>query len=381
MDVVFTVNAGSSSLKCAGYSLPGLERVYSAHAGALGTERASIAIDGLEDAPVAPPTQARALDLALTGLRRLLPAARVVACSHRIVHGGVDFAAPVEIDEAMRWKLEALVPLAPLHQPFNLAGVAAMSAAEPAAMQVACFDTAFHRGHPKVAEVYALPRAVAAAGVRRYGFHGLSYEYIAEALKREDPALATGEVVVAHLGSGASLCAMQGGASVDSTMGFTALDGLPMSTRTGRLDPGVVIHLLREGRSLDEIEDMFYRESGLKGLSGLSGDMRLLLASDAPEAAFAVDYFCHHVAREIGAMAVSLDGLDGIVFTAGVGENQPEIRRNISARLGALGVRVDEAANAAGRTRFEATDSKAKLLRIPTDEEQMLARHAARLLA
>jgi len=383
MDVVFTVNAGSSSLKCAAYALPGLERVFRCLVSAVGTDHATFDAGAFAPAlngPLSPSTQVDALDRAVEALRAACPDARIAACSHRVVHGGPDLSAPAILDAETLGRLDRLTALAPLHQPFNLAGVREMMREAPEAMQVACFDTAFHRGHPKVAEVYALPKAVTANGVRRYGFHGLSYEYIAAALKTVDPDLAAGGVVVAHLGSGASMCAMRNGQSVDSTMGFTALDGLPMSTRTGQLDPGVVIHLLREGRSLDEVERMFYKESGLAGLSGGSGDMRRLRERDDADARFAIDYFCHRAAREIGALAVSLGGLDGIVFTAGIGENQPETRADIAGRLGTLGAAVDLARNARGETRFDAPESKVKLLRIETDEELMLARHAARLL-
>jgi len=383
MDVVFTVNAGSSSLKCAAYRLPDLTPVYRCLASAIGD--AGCRFDAGPSAPelagpIEPPTQAGALARAVEGLAVVAPDARIVACSHRVVHGGPDLKDPVLLDEAMLERLNRLSALAPLHQPYNLSGVGAMKEQAPAAIQVACFDTAFHRGHPRVAEVYALPIAITDSGVRRYGFHGLSYAYISEALKTVDPELREGGVIVAHLGSGASLCAMRRGQSVDSTMGFTALDGLPMSTRTGQLDPGVVIHLLRQGKSLDEVERMFYRESGLKGLSGGESDMRALAASSAPEAAFAIEYFCHRTAREIGALAVSLDGLDGIVFTAGVGENQPGVRADIAGRLASLGVAIDPEKNQRGEPRFDAPSSRVKLLRIPTDEEAMLARHAAEFI-
>lgn len=380
MDAIFTVNAGSSSLKCAGYALPDLPRIYSCHARGIGTARCDITGDGFTGEALSPATQENALDRALAGFRAAHPNMRLVACSHRVVHGGPDYAAPVLIDDATLAALDRLSALAPLHQPHNLAGVRALMLAAPEALQAACFDTAFHRGHPRAAEVYALPQDITDAGVRRYGFHGLSYAYIADALCDINPDLAKGEVVVAHLGAGASLCALRNGQSIDTTMGFTALDGLPMATRTGQLDPGVVIHLLREGRSVDEVERLFYRESGLKGLSGISGDMRELLASDTPQAAFAIDYFCYRVAREIGALAISLNGLDGVVFTAGVGENQPEIRLNIANRLCSLGAKVDQARNGAGDARFDAAGSAVKLLRMPTDEESMLARYAARLI-
>ncbi len=380
MRTIFTVNAGSSSLKCAAYAVDGLRRVFQCHASGVGSDDCRIDGDGLDGVAVTPSTQEAALAAAMAGFRAFCPAAELAACSHRIVHGGPDYAAPLLIDPAVLAELDKLGALAPLHQPHNLAGVRAMIAAAPDALQVACFDTAFHRGHPRTAEVYALPQGVTSSGVRRYGFHGLSYEYIAEALRDLDPDLAAGEVVVAHLGSGASLCAMRNGNSVDSTMGFTALDGLPMSTRTGQLDPGVVLHLLREGRSIDDVERMFYKESGLLGLSGETGDMRKLLQSDSTDAAFAVEYFCYRVAREIGALAVSLDGLDGVVFTAGIGENQPLIRANVAARLRSLGAIVEPGANDAGDIRFDAAESRIKLLAIPTNEELMLARHAARFL-
>lgn len=380
MDVIFTVNAGSSSLKCAGYAMPDLVRIYSCHVSGIGTTQCEATGDSFETEVVSPSTQSNALDRALDKFRSAYPEARIAACSHRVVHGGTDYAAPILINEATLASLEELSVLAPLHQPHNLAGVRAMQQAMPGSIQIACFDTEFHRGHPRAAEVYALPQEITAAGVRRFGFHGLSYEYIAKALQSIDPELAAGEVIVAHLGAGASLCAMRDGQSVDSTMGFTALDGLPMATRTGQLDPGVVIHLLRGGRSLDDVERMFYRESGLKGLSGESGDMRELIASKTPNAAFAIDYFCYRVAREIGALAISLNGLDGVVFTAGVGENQPEIRADIAGRLNSIGVKIDHGRNEAGDSRFEAAESQVKLLCIPTDEEAMLAQHAARFL-
>lgn len=380
MDAVFTVNAGSSSLKCAGYRLPDLRRVYSCHVSGIGTNTCQVTGDGFIGDSIAPATQANALEHALTGFRQSNSQARIIACSHRVVHGGSDYSSPIPIRDASLAALDQLSALAPLHQPHNLAGVRAMQKAVPEALQVACFDTAFHRGHPAVAEIYALPQDITDAGVRRFGFHGLSYEYIAAEMRRFDPELAAGEVVVAHLGAGASLCAMRNGKSIDTTMGFTALDGLPMATRTGQLDPGVVIHLLRQGRSIDDVERMFYQESGLKGLSGISGDIRDLLASDAPEAASAIDYFCYHVAREIGALAISLNGLNGVVFTAGIGENQAEIRANIVGRLNSLGATIDDRRNSAGNRSFQSPESSMKLLRIPTDEEVMLARHAARLI-
>ena len=261
-------------------------------------------------------------------LREQLGDARLAGVGHRVVHGGTEFAAPVRIDEAVLARLERLCPLAPLHQPHNLAGIRAVAAAQPDLPQVACFDTAFHRAHPELADWFALPRRFHDDGIRRYGFHGLSYEYIARTLPAVAPELKDARVVVAHLGSGASMCAMRAGRSVDSTMGFTALDGLPMGTRCGALDPGVVLHLIRAyGMDADAIEAMLYHDCGLKGVSGISNDMRDLLASDDPRAAQAVELFVWHIAKQLGALAAVLGGLDAFVFTAGIGERSPEIRQ------------------------------------------------------
>jgi acetate kinase len=278
-------------------------------------------------------------------------------------------------------KLEKLVPLAPLHQPHNLSAIRAAQQALPGAPQVACFDTAFHRGHQPVAELFALPYELYEAGVRRYGFHGLSYEYIAATLPEAAPEIAGGRVVVAHLGSGASLCALKGGHSVDSTMGFTALDGLPMGTRSGQLDPGVVLYLMQErAMKAQEVEALLYKKSGLLGISGVSNDMRDLLDSKAPRAKLAVDYFVFRVARETAALASALGGLDGIVFTAGIGERSAEIRRRVCESLRWLGVDLDAAANERGGPRLSRAGSKVSAWVVPTNEELMIARHARTLL-
>ncbi|MGH8722954.1 MAG: acetate/propionate family kinase, partial [Burkholderiales bacterium] len=314
-------------------------------------------------------------------LREQLGDTRLAGVGHRVVHGGVDFAAPVRIDAAVLGRLEKLCPLAPLHQPHNLAGIRAVAATQPDLPQVACFDTAFHRAHPELADWFALPRRFYDDGIRRYGFHGLSYEYIARTLPAVAPELADARVVVAHLGSGASMCAMQAGRSIDSTMGFTALDGLPMGTRCGALDPGVVLHLLRAyGMDADAIEAMLYHDCGLKGVSGISNDMRDLLASDDPRAAQAIDLFVWRIGRELGALSAVLDGLDALVFTAGIGERSPAIREKVCARAGWLGVALDEAANRAGGPRISAPASKVAVFAIPTDEEQMIARHTLAVL-
>ncbi len=307
-----------------------------------------------------------------------LGGAELRAVGHRVVHGGADFTVPVLIDPVVLAALDQLAPLAPLHQPHNLAAIRAMQALRPDLPQIACFDTGFHATQAAVTKSYALPRYLTDAGVRRYGFHGLSYEYVSARLRAVAPGLATGQVIIAHLGNGASLCAISDGASVDTTMGFTALDGLMMGTRCGALDPGVVLHLLRNyGLGVDAIEDLLYRKSGLLGVSGISGDMRVLLASIAPEARDAIELFVFRIVREIGALAASLGGLDGLVFTAGIGENAPTIRAAVADRLGWLGVTLDPAANARGTGRISTGASATEVWVVPTDEETMIARHAA----
>jgi acetate kinase len=277
-------------------------------------------------------------------------------------------------------ELARLAPLAPLHQPANLSGIRAVRAHHAELPQVACFDTAFHRGHPALADRFALPGPLFDEGVRRYGFHGLSYEYIVGKLPAVAPEIAQGRVVVAHLGSGASMCAVKGGRSVDSTMGFTALDGLPMGTRCGALDPGVVLHLIRaKGMSADEVERLLYHDCGLRGLSGASGDARDLLASSDPAAKLALDYFAYHACRQLGALAAVLEGLDAVVFTAGIGEHSPEIRARICRQAAWLGLQLDNAANRAGGPRITAPGSAVSAWVIPTDEELMIARHTLKL--
>jgi acetate kinase len=278
-------------------------------------------------------------------------------------------------------ELRALVPLAPLHQPHNVAAIEAVSERLPDVPQVACFDTSFHRGQPAVAELVPLPRALAEQGVQRYGFHGLSYEYVAGVLPELAPEIASGRVIVAHLGSGASVCALRGGRSVDCSFGFTPLDGLCMGTRPGALDPGVVLYLFQGlGLAVKEVEAMLYKESGLLGISGISNDMRDLLASGAPEARLAVDYFVYQAAKQIGALAAVLGGIDALVFTAGIGENSAEIRERIGAACAWLGVEIDAAANAGKGPRISTPGSRASAWVVPTNEELMIARHTGRLL-
>jgi acetate kinase len=305
----------------------------------------------------------------------------IVAVGHRVVHGGVYFTAPVTIDPAVLRDLSKLVPLAPLHQPHNLAAIRALAAAYPHLPQVACFDTGFHSLHADAATRFALPRSLHDAGVRRYGFHGLSYEYIARALQRSAPALAAGRVVVAHLGNGASLCAVRDGVSVDTTMGFTALEGLPMGTRSGSIDAGALLFLLEQGTSREALQHLLYHESGLLGVSGgISNDMRDLLTSDRIEAAQAVDLFVYRVVREIAAMAACLGGLDAIVFTAGIGENSAVIRERICCGCAWLGIDLHPAANLLGEGCITTPTSRVAAWVIPTNEEQMIALHTVQTL-
>jgi acetate kinase len=390
-DAILTINAGSSSLKFSLYRVGDDGAPVAALEGeieGIGTDPHMTARDIGGKMLVDRRWQAAGMDHAAffrelgDWLGEQRGDARLAGVGHRVVHGGTEFTAPVRIDDAVLAKLDALCPLAPLHQPHNLAGIRAVAASQPDLPQVACFDTAFHRAHPELADWFALPRRFHDDGIRRYGFHGLSYEYIARTLPTVAPELKDARVVVAHLGSGASMCAMRAGRSIDSTMSFTALDGLPMGTRCGALDPGVVLHLIRAyGMDADAIEAMLYHDCGLKGVSGLSNDMRDLLASDDPHAAQAIDLFVWHIARELGALSAVLGGLDALVFTAGIGERSPEIREKVCTRAGWLGIALDRAANRAGGPRISTAASKVAVFAIPTDEEQMIARHTLAALA
>jgi acetate kinase len=315
-------------------------------------------------------------------LRERLADDRLVGVGHRVVHGGPDYAEPVRVDDAVLEALERLIPLAPLHQPHNLSPIRAIRARAPEVPQVVCFDTAFHRTNPEVAQRFALPEELHEAGVRRYGFHGLSYEYIASTLPGVDPRAAAGKTIALHLGNGASMCAMEAGRSVTSTMGFTAVDGLVMGTRCGALDPGVIPYLMgRRGLDAGAIERLIYEESGLLGLSGLSSDMRELLGSPSLRARLAIDVYVYRIRRELGSLAGALGGLDAIVFTAGVGQNSAFIRERVCRDGAWLGIELDAAANRAGGPRISAPGSRVSAWVIPTDEELMIGRHTRRLLA
>lgn len=305
----------------------------------------------------------------------------LAAAGHRVVHGGVRYAKPVQITLGVLQELEALIPLAPLHQPHNLAPIKSLMKHKPDMAQIACFDTAFHRTQPDVAQAFALPFELSESGIKRYGFHGLSYEYIASVLPEHLGSSADGRVVVAHLGAGASMCALRGRRSVATTMGFTALDGLPMGTRTGTIDPGVILHLMSERRmSLGDVNDLLYKRSGLLGMSGVSSDVRDLLGSHAPRARHALDVFVYRVGRELGSLVAALGGLDALVFTAGIGEHAQSLRARVCRDAEWLGIHLDEAANAAGGPRITRPDSAATAWVIPTNEELMIARHTLELI-
>ncbi|TDY21920.1 acetate kinase [Paraburkholderia sp. BL6665CI2N2] len=306
---------------------------------------------------------------------------RLIAVGHRVVHGGQHFAQPALATPDVLDELDKLAPLAPLHQVHNLKPIRIIATQNPAMPQVACFDTAFHATQGELAYAFALPESITSCGVRRYGFHGLSYEYIAKALPHISPEAAKGRTVVAHLGNGASMCAMLGGRSIASTMGFTAVDGLPMGTRCGNLDPGVILYLFDElGMNAREVEDLVYRRSGLLGVSGISSDMRTLLASDDARARFAIELYTYRIGRELGSLVAALDGLDALVFTAGIGERSAEIRRRVAEKARWCGIELDENANAADGPRISAASSKVSVLVIPTNEELMIARHTRNLI-
>jgi acetate kinase len=392
MDAILVVNAGSSSLKFQVFATSGsageLECLVKGQVDGVGSrprlraetpDKKSL-IDQTYGADKIPDLSA-AIQVAGDWLRSTQKV-NLLAVGHRVVHGGPEFDRPVRITRDVAAQLARYISLAPLHQPNNLAPIRTLLERRPELPQVACFDTAFHRGHSALADYYALPERFYKEGVRRYGFHGLSYEYIAQRLPHVAPNIAKGRVVVAHLGSGASMCALANGRSVESTLGFTALDGLPMGTRPGQLDPGVVLYLVAEkGMSPAAVQDLFYKESGLKGLSGISNDVRELQDSKDPKAVFALDYFAYRAGLYVGMLAAALGGLDAFVFTAGIGENSPTMRALIAERLAWLGIALDAAANSKGSTLVSKKDSRIPVYVIPTNEELMIARHTLELLS
>ena len=389
-DYALVLNAGSSSLKFCVYARPQANDWHLESRGQIEGIGASPRIlardaDGrtlIDQTPSTPVDDgAGALEALAVWLRSMYGGGRVLGVGHRVVHGGARFTGPVIVTGQVLAELHSLIPLAPLHQPHNLAAIEAVSERLPGTPQVACFDTSFHRTQSTLAELIALPDEICQAGVRRYGFHGLSYEYIATALPRMAADIARARVIVAHLGNGASLCALRDGKSVDSSLGFTALDGLCMGTRPGGVDPGVILYLFQNlGLSAPEVETVLYKKSGLLAISGISSDMRDLLASSEAKARLAVDYFVYRAAKEIGALAAVLGGIDGLVFTAGIGENSAEIRRRICESSAWLGIKLDAEANARNALRISVAESRVSVWVIPTNEELMIARHSGLLL-
>jgi acetate kinase len=390
MDTILVVNAGSSSVKFQIFAIEEegrLRRQIKGQMDGIGT-RPRLRATGASDNPMADraypiesvPDIPAALGIAGGWLRDEIGIAPI-AVGHRVAHGGPDYDRPVLIDHGVVARLERLVPLAPLHQPHNLAPIKSILSNFPTLPQVACFDTAFHRTHGPLADYYAIPHQLHAEGVRRYGFHGISYEYVAKALEQVAPEIANGRVIVAHLGSGASMCALKDGRSVESTMGFTPLDGLPMGTRPGQIDPGVILYLMAEkGMSMADVQNFLYRDCGLKGLSGISNDMRELQASEDPYAILAVEYFAYRIGLTAGMLAAALQGIDAFVFTAGIGENAAQLRARIMGRLAWLGVTLDHDANLRHARRISRSDGDVPVYVIPTDEELMIAQHTLTLL-
>ena len=390
-ETILVVNAGSSSIKFQVFSITvrdELRRCLKGEVNGVGVHP-QLRVSGAEGEVLAGQTWtatevdtiARALDKVVMFLQSRIGETLPTAIGHRVAHGGPHYSEPTLIDEAVLDRLERFAPLAPLHQPNNLAAVRAVRLRHPKLPQVACFDTAFHRTHPEIADRYAIPGWLYTEGIRRYGFHGLSYEYVAERLRQIAPNVAAGRVVVAHLGSGASMCAISAGVSVESTMGFTPLDGLPMGTRPGDLDPGVILYLMNEKKmSSSEVERFLYKECGLKGLSGLSNDVRDLLTSPLKEAKLALDYFVYRISLYAAMLAAAMGGIDALVFTAGIGENAPAIRAAVAQRLSWLGLELDPQANLVSSTRISRNSSGVGCYVVPTNEELMIARHTLRLL-
>jgi acetate kinase len=388
-DTILVINAGSSSIKFQLFAVANdkLERRLRGQFEGIGSRPHLLARDAEDKvlvdevwSPNRVPDLPTAIERLQAWIKESLDGAPPAAIGHRVVHGGPAYDRSVRVTDEVIRILTGFSSLAPLHQPNNLAPIETIHRRRPDVLQVACFDTAFHRQHGELADRFAIPEKLYQDGVRRYGFHGLSYEYIAHILPSLAPSVADGRVIVAHLGSGASMCALRSRNSVDSTMGFTALDGLPMGTRPGQLDPGVVLYLHQRGMSTEAVQSLLYKECGLKGLSGISNDVRDLLASADPRARLAIDYFVYRITKEFGALACALGGVNALVFTAGIGENSPAIRKAIMERIAWLGFDLDEAANEANRTTITRPTSRLSAFVIPTNEELMIAQHTLRLM-
>ncbi len=388
---ILTINAGSSSIKFALFPLArpiSPEAEVSGQIDGIGTNATRLvaknrAGERIADQMIAGEAVSHtvALDAMLRWFLSAYAGWQIVAVGHRVVHGGERYAQPIQVDDTVLGHLESFIPLAPLHEPHNVAGIRALQALLPDVPQIACFDTAFHRSQPDVAQLFALPRALTAEGIKRYGFHGLSYEFIARALP-EHSHRANGRVIVAHLGNGASMAAMVNRKCVATTLGFSTIDGLMMGTRCGNIDPGVILHLMEtKGFSVKDMTRILYKESGLQGVSGISQDMRTLLASDKPEAAEAVELFCYRIARELGSLVAAAGGIDALVFTGGIGEHAAEVRRRVCLQSEWLGLRLNPEANARHDIVISAANSPVDVLVIPTNEEWMMAHHAQTLLA
>lgn len=391
MDTILVVNAGSSSVKFRVFAVgerQSLRQLVSGQMDGIGVRPKLRATGASDEKLIERSYEASEVPDVATAMRtagawlQSEQKLSFVAIGHRVVHGGPDYDRPILVNEKVLSDLDRYVSLAPLHQPNNLAPIRILLERFPKMPQVACFDTAFHRGHSAIADRYAIPESLYAEGVRRYGFHGLSYEYVAERLREISPSHAGGRVIVAHLGSGASMCAIRDGQSVESTMGFTALDGLPMGTRPGQLDPGVVLYLMSEkGMSAKAVQDFLYKECGLKGLSGVSNDVRELLGSGEPGAALALDYFVYRIGLHAGMLAAALGGIDGFVFTAGIGERSAEMRTRIAKKLAWLGCEIDEDANGKGEFLISCSAKGPGLYVVPTNEELMIAKHTLAVIS
>ncbi len=389
--MILVINTGSSSVKFAVYKMTdtgvqsavcrgGVEYIGSSPRFSV-SGGDTVTIQDMELDANSVSTHGDAVEWILDWIESELPHALISAVGHRVVHGGAEYSSPAVVDQVTLEKLTEFEELAPLHQPYNVAGIAAIMKSHPGIPQVAVFDTSFHRTQPKIAEMFGLPEEYYQSGVRRYGFHGLSYEYIVSKMHVISPSVANGRMIVAHLGNGASMCAVNERKSVATTMGFSALDGLPMGTRSGSIDPGVVIYLIREkGFKVEQVEDLFYRKSGLLGISGITNDMETLTSSGEPGARLAVEYFTYRCIREIGSLTAALDGLDALIFTAGIGENSPVIRERICVGLSWLGISIDEEKNSANKELISKPGTSPAVYVIPTNEEIVIALHTANAL-